>query len=131
MTDNVIAIDFNGVKIILDSNTVLKRLVASATTVNLSWHDSVDGGNYQVPTGKKAMIIFLEDLDIFGTREISSTTVVDSATGKIVIIAPGVNTNFVNVLFLSASIAADLFITTTGGALNGTPGTIWLLEETA
>ena len=61
MTNNIIALDFNGVKIILDGDTKLVMLTIPDTTgVTTSFHNSADNTNYQVPSGKKATIIFIE-----------------------------------------------------------------------
>jgi len=112
MTDNIVAFDFNGVKVLIDSNTVLKHLSESnsgATPVTLK--DALTGADYQVPTGKKCTIIFFADYTAPGMgQDLITSTVADSTTGAVEILAleAAVITN--KILILS-SVAAELFIT--------------------
>ncbi len=130
MTENLVSLDFNGVKFLFDSNVKLVRLIPDGSLVNKSWHDTETGAVYQVPTGKKARLIFVELFESIGTTVLSTTTAVDAATGAVTLIDPGAG-DITNTIILTASIAADLFITTTVAALNGTIGVIFLLEESA
>jgi len=128
LTDNLVSLDFNGVKFLFDSNTKLVRLIPDGSLEDKSWHDTETGAVYVVPAGKKARLIFLELFEPIASTILSTTTVVDSATGAVTLISSGAG-DIVNTIILSASIAAGLFITTTGAALNGTIGVVFLLEE--
>ena len=128
MTDNIVAFDFKGIKVLVDSNTRLVRLVSAGTAENTSWHDSFTNANYQVPSSKKFRIIYLEDAD-FGGAGLASTTAVDSATGAAVIMSAGV-AGLENTIMFSSSVAQNLFITTNGGQLNGA-SIVWGVEEAA
>ena len=126
MTNNIVAIDFNGVKVVKDSNTKLIRLTATSA-VDISYHDTSTGGNYQVPSGKKFTIIFIENFDANTTTKIESTTVADSTTGAVTLFDPG-NDKVTNVIFISSEVAANLFITNTTSGLLDTP-VIFGVEE--
>jgi len=130
LTDNLVSLDFNGVKFLFDTNVKLVRLIPDGSLENKSWHDTETGAVYVVPTGKKARFIFSELYESTTAGVLSTTTVVDSATGAVTLIDTPAG-DIVNTIILSASIAAGLFITTTAGALNGTISVVFLLEESA
>ncbi len=125
MTDNIIALDFNGVKVILDDNTRLVRLQSTGAG-DVTMHDTADDSNYQVPTGKKFTIIFIESGSFGAGDKIISSTVADSTTGEVVLLEPGAN-NLSLTIFISTEVAADLFITKVDAA--STTYTINGIEE--
>ena len=129
MTNNIKAFDFNGVKVKIDSNTKLIRLISPSSAVNISYHDTSTGANYQVPSGKKLTLIFIENFDANTTTQIASTTAVDSATGAIVLFDPG-NAAISNLIFISTEVAQNLFITNIVSGVSDTP-VIFGIEETA
>lgn len=129
MTNNIISFDFNGVKVLKDSNTKLIKLKSPSTSVNTSLHDFKDNTNYQVPAGKKFTIIYIENFTPNGTPILSSTTVVDSATGAVTLRSSN-NATTTNEIFISSEVAANLFITITGAGISGTT-IIYGIEETA
>ena len=128
MTNNIISFDFNGVKVIIDSNTRFVRLEAVAAGTNVTYHDAADNSNYQVPTGLKFTIIFIESMTPNNTSRISSTTAADSSTGEVILF----NTiaDVINTIMISSEVAADLFITRTISATDS-PSIIFGIEETA
>lgn len=129
MTNNILALDFNGVKIILDANTKLKHLLAPSNAQPISLDDVSTGSPYEVPVGKKGRIIFFTTLDVGALSTLSKTTVVDSLTGAVTIIAAGA-IDATNEIFISDSIAAGFFITQGNGNF-GAATNLWLIEEDA
>lgn len=127
MTDNILAIDFNGVKILLDANTKLKRLTTGASgTVTL--HDAENDTDYQVPAGKKATIIYIESTPSFsGTDRIISSTAADATTGETVLIQPA--SQITDLIFISEEISENLYIT----KVDPNTGTtiLYVIEENA
>ena len=59
MTDNIKALDFNGVKIELDTNTILIKLNAPGAATVETLIDARDGSTYQVDASKKAHIVYI------------------------------------------------------------------------
>ena len=59
MTQNIKALDFNGVGVALDSTTKLVHLFAPAAAATETLHNREDNSNYQVPTGKKFTVIYI------------------------------------------------------------------------
>jgi len=128
MTNNILAFDFNGVKVVRDSNTELIRLTSPADASPATLHDSRDDTNYQVPTGKKAHVIFVEasSLNAAANQLISSTSA-DSTAGEVVLFKP--DSNITNLIFISSEIAAELFINVVDAAQQAL--TIHIVEENA
>jgi len=121
-------IDIGGFQHIMQGNDVLVRIKSSAITVNKSWHNQKDNSNYVVPSGKKAKIIYIEQLDPATTSVLSSTTSVDSAAGAVTILSPAHTVPWTNVIFISEYMLAGTYFTTTVGALGVDDGRIYLLE---
>ena len=113
MTNNIIALDFNGVKIILDSTTKLVRItIPTGTASTTTFHDSADNTNYQVPTGKKATIIFIDtwDVTLASGMDISFADNADGNTNAVTIFDPATAALISNLIFISAEVPADKFI---------------------
>ena len=131
MTDNIVALDFNGVKIKLetDDSTVLIKLIATGNTgTAVTFHDQRDQTNYQVPTNKKAKIIFIEAANMSAANDdIFFADNADGTTNKVTLIEALVDV--VNEIFISATIPADKFINMIDAASN--VFTIFIVEETA
>jgi len=83
MTQNIKAVDFNGVKVRLDANTQLFTLLNTAPA-NSTMHKLNGGANYQVPALKKATVIFVGRQD--GLKEIFQADDLDGVAGKITLI---------------------------------------------
>lgn len=124
MTNALTSFSFNGVQIDAVSGVRLVRLFQTAVGT-LTFHDSLDGNDYQVPVGKKFKIIFIESSAFAGTDRIISSTVVDSTTGEVILMQPNATLN--NVIFVTAEVAAGLFIT----KVDAGAGTyiVWGIEE--
>ena len=71
-------------------------------------HDTRDDTNYQVPTGKKAKIIYVELATFVAGDQIYYADNADGSTNKVVLFEPAANVS--NTIFISASIPADKFI---------------------
>lgn len=63
MTNNIKALDINGVKVKLDSNTKVVHLYRPLGANTESLHDRATGADYQVPAGKKATCIYITSND--------------------------------------------------------------------
>lgn len=134
MTDNIIALNFNGIKVVLDSNTKLIRLTIPAViNTDRTFHDTGDDSNYQVPTGKKAKIIYVEEWDMANTADkIVYADDLDGTTNGVTLWDPKTATQIANTLFMSASIPADKYINFDAGGVNSNSLTvIWIIEESA
>ena len=128
MTDNIKAIDFNGVKIKLDDNTVLIQLAGASVTGTVTMNDTRDATKYQVPVGKKATIIFITD----GTWNAASDKLIfaddeDGTTNAVTLFEP--LAVIANLIFISAEVPAEKFLNVT----DNTTGTydIHIVEENA
>ena len=113
MTDNVVAADINGVKVILDSNTTIITLKGASLNGTVTLTDIRNNTKYQVPTGKKAKIIFVVDSsNLNASNLIAFADNQDGTTNAVTLYQPGTTTT--NVIFISANIPADKFINITG-----------------
>jgi len=135
MTDNIVALDFNGVKVVLDDNTVLIRMNIQSTTADtaLTMHDNRDNTNYQVPTGKKATMIFIENYDEgAGGGSIFFADNADGTTNAVTLFQPNTTDAFVDIIFISAEIPADKFVNAEAITNNWVVlPAIWVIEENA
>lgn len=113
MTDNVVAFDFNGVKVVRDSNTKLKMLYAPKGATTETLHDVETGADYQVPTGKKFKVIYLETLDQFTAgKKIHYADDADGTTNAVTLVAgfAAASTYLQTVIFISGEAPADKYI---------------------
>lgn len=117
MTENIIAFDFNGVNVILDSNTRLVRLTrVAAGTGSVSMHDTADNSNYQVPALMKANLIFIENYDGIGaSSKIIYADDADGTTNEVDLFVPGSDEALTNFIFISADIPTGKFVNLDGG----------------
>lgn len=126
MTDNIVAVDFNGVKVLLDSNTALITLKGVSTLNNtVTMKDIRDATQYQVPTGKKAKVIYITTMD--AAQELIYADDLDGTTNSVELLDP--DTNMSNKIIISAEIPADKYLNITGGAASSYEVTI--VEESA
>ena len=95
MTENIVALDVNGAKVILDSNTKLFRLKATGAGAAISCVNLSTGQDYQVPVGRKANIVY-----IFTANTVNPTEAIIYADNQ------NGTTNSVN-LFLSLTTVTD------------------------
>ena len=132
MTDNIVAIDFNGVKIKLetDDSTVLIELKATGNTgTAVTFHDARDNSNYQVPTGKKAHIIFIDLMQgSEANDEIFFADNADGTTNAVTLIDS--KATLTDVIFITAEIPADKFINKVADT-SGRAADLWIIEESA
>lgn len=127
MTNNIIAIDFNGVKVVLDSNTKLIHLIKPLVADTETLHNIADNSNYQVPTGKKATVIFstknFPNHDLIYADNLSGTT-------NEVSLLDNSGTAIDNTIIITVAVPADKFITIKAAeGINADEFT--LIEETA
>lgn len=135
MTDNIVAIDFNGVKVILDDNTELIRLSLASSVTNTpeTLTNNIDGTNYQVPASKKATVIFFES----GNAGDASQNLIqsdddDGNTGAVTLLSQaGVDGMPDNTIFISAEVAATKFITMDSSSTAAHAIAIFIIEEAA
>ena len=112
MTDNIKALDYNGVKVKLDTNTKLKILQgATSGSDNLTLHDLTNNSNYQVPVGKKATIIFFEQIH---PQSVNASIIyadnVDGNLNAVTLLAPNTTSNLGSFIFISAEVPAGKYI---------------------
>jgi len=114
MTENIVGIDFNGVKVLLDSNTKLLQMKGSSVNGTVTVTDATEGGKYQVPTGKKANIIFVTSITgTGGTDRFIFADDEDGTTNEVIIL----QTNQTNQIFISVDIPADKFLNVTDNSI--------------
>jgi len=133
LTNNIVAFDFNGVKVIKDSNTELIRLLRNnAVEATETLVDQRDVTNYQVPTGKKATVIFFEtQTDAGGNQTLIRADNEDGTTNSVVLLGDITSGIMSNKIFISAEVPADKWINSTHtGAANVTYD-LWIIEENA
>ena len=130
MTQNIKALDFNGVKVELDGNTSLIKLKAvNSASSYTTFHDQRDNSNYQVPTGKKATIIFIDSASMANASDkIVYADDLDGGTNEVVLVTSPVAT-LTDEVFISAEVPADKYI----NAFDTSTDTyiIWIIEEDA
>ncbi len=133
MTQNIIAMDFNGVNVLLDTNTKLINLtVPTGLSANRTAHNAEDGSNYQVPVGKKATIIYIENYDVNTafTSYLGYSDDLDGNTNAVPLVTgDGAGTALTNTIFISAEVPASkyigfIFVSGSSTALN-----FWIIEE--
>lgn len=127
MTDNIKAIDFNGVKIKLDSNTVLIQLKGNSVNGTVTLNDTRDATKYSVPASKKAHLIFITTLSFSGTDKILFADDEDGTTNAVTLYQPAAVIS--SVIFVSEEIPAGKFINITDTAI--TAYEIFIVEESA
>jgi len=131
MTNNIVALDFLGVKVILDVNTKILKLAAPQAATVETLDSLADGTAYQVPTGKKATIINIalaSGMDAV-TDEVIRADDEDGVVNKVILsVAP--NDLGADALFLSAEVPADKFINKNSAAAGDTLD-LWIIEEDA
>lgn len=111
MTNNVVTFNFNGVQVLIDVNTKLKRFTLPlATAVTKTVYDSSDGSQYKVPTGKKLTIIYTEALYLYALNSLCYADDLNGVTNKVIISQPAVDTYFTNKIFLYHSVPADKYL---------------------
>ena len=93
MTNNLISFDFNGAKIIFDSNTKLIRMtIPAATATTTTFNNTSDNSNYQVPVGKTFTILGF--LVISGTNarivDLEQSDAADTSTNAVIKISMSV-----------------------------------------
>ncbi len=102
-------VDIGGYVHILKENDRVIYLDDPGGITTRSLHDTTTNTNYQVPTGKKARIIYCVLFNLHGTTgNLGSTTAADANTGMVVL-TTGVN--IANVVIQSAWFGEDLFLT--------------------
>jgi len=119
MTNNILAADISGVKVLLtDGNTRIVTLQSPNAANTETLHDISDDANYQVPTGKKFTIIFIVAADFATANDrIISSTAADATTGEVILYEPAASiTNEIFVQSNAAAVAADLFVTKVASA---------------
>ena len=128
MTQNIIAFDYNGVNVLFDENTAILTLTTAPTLGTLSFHDSRDNSNYQVPVGKKARVIFIISAIFSGAGDrVIYADDADGTTNAVTLYEPG--RDVTNEIFISASVPEGKFINRTE---NGNTATIIaIVEESA
>jgi len=109
LTNNIKALDFNGVKILFDNNTRLINLQKPQALPTESMRDITSGDSYQVPVGKKARVIF-------GAMVMGSATGLiyadneDGITNQVVLIDGTGAPNFTNQIIITDEIPASKWI---------------------
>ncbi len=121
-------IDIGGfVHPLLDGERIVYCISPNGTGTE-TLNDASTGADYQVPTGKKAKIIFVELVQFTGTERMISSTVADSTTGEIILLQTG--TSNTDLHFISTWMAADAYLTRVDAASTHTCK-IFLLEVNA
>ena len=112
MTDNIKAIDFNGVKIKLDDNTVLINLAGTSVSGTVTMNDTRDASKYQVPASKKATIIYVADatFNAAGDKLIYADDE-DGTTNAVTLFEP--LAVIANMIFISAEVPASKYLNIT------------------
>ena len=137
MTDNILALNFKGVKVILDDNTILVRLtVPPSSSTDTTFHNTVNDTNYQVPSGKKATIIFIEQWKITNNALtfLGFADNADGDTNAVSLFKPNVITTITDLIFISAEVPADKFINWIEpgtGDVDNVPLVVFAIEENA
>lgn len=128
MTNNIKALDVNGVKIELDTNTALIQCVGTSVIGTVTVTDGRDNTQYQVPAGKKATVIYLTELDFRspGDRLIYADNL-NGTTNAVTLIENLLQSQ--NIIFISAEIPAGKYLNITDAAAN--PYNFYILEESA
>ena len=136
MTQNIIAIDFNGVKFLIeDGNTKLIRLnlASSVSGTPETLTNNIDGTNYQVPSAKKATVIFFES----GAAGHASQDLIyadneDGNTNSVQILdSVGIDTMPNNTIFQSEEVPADKWINMNSSSSAAHSIVIYIVEEDA
>lgn len=128
MTQNIVSIDFGGVKVLIDSNTKLLYLYTPTENANArSLHDMRDDTAYQVPTDKKATIIYIDTLAFAaGTEELFYADDEDGETNKV---ALWEGSTLGDEILISEEIPTGKFINVIDNAVQSAG--LWIIEEDA
>lgn len=130
MTNNVIAADINGVNCIFDANTEVKLLgLATGLTVTTTLVDRADGTNYQVPTGKKTTLIFVENWAGGANKSLIYADDEDGTTNEVAMFTPA--TVITNNIVIFKDVPADKFINQKHASGSGSACEVIAFEESA
>lgn len=114
MTNNVQGFDIGGVKGVIDTNTVIKRLTFSSTsTAAASYHtllDHASGAAYQVPASKKTRIVYFVNHQPVGNGDIIYADNADGNTNPVNMYAPNDGVTKTNFIFVSTAAPATKYI---------------------
>ncbi len=114
MTQDIRAVDFNGVKVRMNTTTKLIHLFSPNIVGPETLHNREDNANYQVPAGKKATVIFITLLQNFTvTDRVIFADDADGTLNEVDIVRP--NGPFANLIFISQEIPALKFINKVAG----------------
>jgi len=127
MTDNIKALDINGVKVLLDDNTDLIILAGNSINGTTTMLDTRDNTKYQVPASKKATIIFVTTSTLGAAQRIIFADDEDGTTNAVTLFEPGVT--YSGRIFISAEVPASKFINITETSITAYDFTI--IEENA
>jgi hypothetical protein len=132
MTDNILALDINGVKVIRDSTTKLINLSGVASVGYKTFHNKEDDSNYQVPVGKKCTVIYLNQWHCTDTAcTLVYADNLDGSTNAVTLFAPNSLADESNTLLISAEVPAGKYITQYAPAIWTLAPKIIGIEETA
>lgn len=118
MTQNIMSVDYNGVKVLLDSNTKLIFLYSPNVADPETCHDMATGNNYQVPVGKKATVIYLTKISMDVTDTAVYADDVDGTTNAVTIFTAATPAMAIatNMIYISIEIPAGKYINRVSGA---------------
>lgn len=104
MTNNIKVIDFNGVKIEVDTNTRIICLKGSFGSPGQHTLHKMDSNyeDYQIPTDKKARLIYSVDFPLAAaTDRLYYSDAVDAMTNAVDMYKPGQTSNLTDTLTIS------------------------------
>src|SRR3990167_7015265 len=118
MTNNVAGFDIGGIKGVIDTNTVIKRLYFSSTsTPAVSWHTLLDfktGAAYQVPAAQKIKLIYFINhapIDACASAgQVIYADDLDGNTNPVVLYGPLDGVTRTNFIFIFASVPTGKYI---------------------
>ncbi len=121
------SVDVGGYVQYLKNNAKIIRLNAPKAAATETLHATSTDTNYIVPTGKKARVINVVNVDQAGGSTLVYGTTVDSATASTILL--NANGNIANIIFVSISVPAGNYITKVANA--GDFCTVYIIEEDA
>ena len=102
-------VDIGGYVRVINESEKIKYLI-NPTGATSTLHDIADGQDYQVPTGKKFKIIYIEEADQRSANDrIIATTAADATTGEVSLCESGQWIQ--NAVFISDWVSSGYYIT--------------------
>lgn len=114
-----------------DKIILIQRSEPTVTT-HTTLHDRSTGANYQVPSGKKAKVIYaIKAIVAHASDKLYYSDDADASTNPVTLIIPAATVGFSNAIIISVSIPAGKYINVYSQTSGATEFEVYILEEDA